>query len=413
MAQSFMHRRASKLTSQFEPTTVQNSDVLAQAARPALSRIADIVRRLEPAVACTIAAVTGWLAATTHSDQPLLWLFGLFAAAVGCWTGWRRTLQQPELAARALALLAASYVLYTYGGVAGGATGVFFFWLGLPALYYVFVLRAPFALLVAVAAVAVFTLAALWIGEDAMSSLAAHGAYLLILPMLVAMKLGSLSRRTPSRMEDAGTDRSTALYNRSGLLAHGQTLLATCRAGQRDLTLAVFDCNDLLEARTIYGNRTSRKLVDSIVAKLSLLAGSEGLAARTGPTQFAVAMPMSREKAVQAIERLLGNPARFELEGSQSEIVLVPNLMVEAVPAAGTLERMFAALCRGLARTHEEERTRQLYLQRERERHSRPVPIRADVPPARPARTPRLDPDRDPAIVHKIPNTIPMPLQMR
>jgi GGDEF domain-containing protein len=269
-------------------------------------------------------------------------------------------------------------------------------------------------LLVAVAAVAEFTLAGLWMGEDALSSLAAHGAYLLILPMLLAMKLGSLSRRLSARADEGRTDRSTNLYNRAGLLEHGRNLLASCRAERRELTLAVFDCGDLLEARTIYGNRTSRKLIDSIVRKLKLLAGNQGFAARTGSTQFAVAMPMSREKAVQAIERLLGNPTRFELEGCKSEIVLVPHLMVEAVPAAGTVERMFAALCRGLARIQEEERMRQQYLQRERERHSRPMsipPILADAPPARAARTPRLDPD--PVVAHQIPNTIPMPLASR
>lgn len=207
-------------------------------------------------------------------------------------------------------------------------------------------------------------------------------------------------------------ERLNALYNRGGLLAHGEELLGRCRAAHRDLTLAVFDCNDLLEARTIYGARTSRLVVDSIVRKIATLAGPHGLAARTGPTQFCIALPVSRDKAVQAIERVLGNPARFELEGSRSELVLVPHVMVEAVPAAGTVERMFAALCRGLTRTHEEERMRDKYLQRERERHSRPMPIRSDdAPAARPAPVLRLEPDR--VFAHQVPNTIPMPLPAR
>jgi GGDEF domain-containing protein len=397
--------------SQFEPTTVQHRDTELRAVRSLLARLAAILRQLEPAVAGTIAVATGWLAATSHGDLPFLWLFCLFAVVVGCWAGWRRSGTQPEIAARAMALLAGSYALHTYGGAPGGAAGVFFFWLGLSALYYVFVLEGPYASLVAIAAVAEFTLAALWIGQDPLSSLAVHGAFLLILPMLVAMTLGSLSRRPSMRVDDRRTDRSTALYNRSGLLAHGKAILASCRAERRELTLAVFDCNDLLEARSVYGNRTSRRLVDSIVGKLALLAGDQGLAARTGPTQFAVAMPMSREKAVQAIERALGNPTRFELEGSRNEVVLVPNLMVEAIPAAGSVERMFAALCRGLARVQEEEQARQRHLQRERERHSRPMPILADEPPARLERAPHLDPD--PVVAHQIPNTIPMPLTTR
>ena len=402
------------MKSQFEPTTVQQRDT-GPASHPSMrQRLSRVVLQLEPGVAGTIAAATGWLAATSHSDMPVLWMFCFFAAVIAAWSGLRQPVGQVETAARALALIAASYLLHTSAGAPGGAAGVFFFWLGLTTLYYVFILKAPFGWLIAIAAVAEFSVAALWAGEDALSSLATRGAFLLILPMLVAMKLGSLLRRPSAGVTDARTDSSTALYNHSGLLAHGRELLASCRADRRELTLAVFDCTDLLEARTVYGNRTSRQLVDGIVQKLTLLAGSQGLAARTGPTQFAVAMPVSREKAVQAIERLLGNPTRFELEGSKSEIVLVPHLMVEAIPAAGTVERMFAALCRGLARTQEQERQRQRYLQRERARHSRPMaiqPIEADAPPARPARVPRLEPD--PVVSHQVPNTIPMPLPTR
>lgn len=209
-------------------------------------------------------------------------------------------------------------------------------------------------------------------------------------------------------------DRSTLLYNRGGLIAQGNILLATCRGERRELTLAVFDCDDLLEARQIYGNRTSRKLIDCIISKMTLLAGERGLAGRTGPTQFSVVMPMGRDKAVQVIERVLGNPGRIELEGGNSEIVLVPNVMVETVSETGSLEKLFSALCRGLTRVREEEQLRQRYLQRERQRHSRPMPVQAEVaPPQLPkvSRTPRLGPD--PVLMHQIPNTIPMPLPTR
>ena len=403
------------MKSQFEPTTVQYRDgEPGTGTRSRPERLFNALRQFEPVVAAAISGLTGWLAATSHADLPVLWLFCAFAAAIGCWAWLRRPAGQFEIVARALALLIATFVLHSHAGAPGGATGVFFFWLGLTSLYYVFVLQPPLGSLVAVAAVAEFTLAALWAGDDTLSSLAARGAFLLILPLLLSMKLGALSRQPAAKLESARTDRSTALYNRGGLLAHGKVLLAACRAERRELTLAVFDCNDLMEARTIYGSRTSRKLIDCIVRKLTLLAGAQGLAARTGPAQFAVALPMSREKAVQAIERVLGNPGRFELEGCNSEIVLVPNLMVEAIPAAGSLERMLAALCRGLARVQEEETLRQRYLQRERERHSRPMSVAAplsDARAARPARTPRLEPD--PVVTHQLPNPIPLPLPTR
>lgn len=399
------------MKSQFEPTTVQHPDT-GTAGSTRLERLARAARQSEPAIAGIIAAVTGWLAATSHATMPVLWMFCLLAVGVGLWAWRRRPATQLEVAARALVLIGATYLLHTHAGAPGGAAGVFFFWLALTTVYYVFVLKAPLGTVVAIAAVAEMTLAALWLGGDALSWLMTRGVFLLILPTLLAMKLGALSRRPAARLERGRTDSSTALYNRGGLLAHGKVLLATCRAEGRELTLAVFDCSDLTEARAIYGSRTTRKLIDCIVRKLTLLAGADGLAARTGPTQFAVALPMARDKAVQAIERVLGNPGRFELEGCASEIVLVPDVMVEAVPAAGSLERMYAALCRGLARVQEEQQLRQRHLQRERERHSRPMSIQPlpDAPVARP-KPPRLDPD--PVFAQQIPNTIPMPLSMR
>ena len=227
--------------------------------------------------------------------------------------------------------------------------------------------------------------------------------------LALAVGLAAMARRTGPRLDSARTDSSNALYNRRGLLTHGENLLARCRRERRDLTLVVFDCNDLLEASTIYGQNTSRALIASIVRKLTLLAGDQGLAARTGPTQFAVAMPMSRDRAAYAIERVLGNPCRIELERRNSEIVLVPNLMIEAVSRTETFERLFAAMCRGLARVQEEEETRLRYLQRERERHSR----------HRAARNPSVDGlapvgDRaDHGTVHGGAITMPMPLPMR
>lgn len=402
------------MNSQFEPTTVQHRDGAAGGTSAGrLDWIARGLRRLEPAAAGAISIATGWLAATSYPGLPVLWLFSLAALAVGCWAWWRRA-GQVEMTARALVLLGAAYVLHTSAGVPGGAAGVFFFWLAITPLFYAFVLKPAWGSLIAVAAVVEFTLASLWVGQDMLASLSAQGAFLLILPVLLAMKLGAMTRQPGERLESARTDSRTSLYNRSGLMAHGRALLESCRRERRELTLAVFDCNDLLEARAIYGSRTSRKLIDSIIRKMTLLAGDRGLAARTGPTQFVVALPMGRDKAVQAIERVLGNPTRFELEARNSEIVLVPNLMVETVSENGSLEKLFAAMCRGLSRLHDEEQRRQRYLQRERERRSRPMSVTqplADAQPGRPVRAPSLEPD--PVVAHQIPATIPMPLPTR
>lgn len=402
-----------KVNSQFEATTVQHSghDVGSAASSGPRLRVLRWLRQIEPAVAGSIGIAMGWLA-TSSPDVPVLWVFSIVALAVGCWAWMRAAQQQIEVGVRALILLAAASVLQTSAGAPG--SGVFFYWVGITALYYAFILKASAGSVVAVAAVVEVTLSSLWDGPDALGNLSAGGAVLMILPLLLVMKLGALARRPAEQLETARTDSSTLLYNRSGLMAHGQILLASCRGEGRELTLAVFDCNDLLEARQIYGNRTSRKLIACIIAKMTLLAGERGLAARTGPTQFAVALPMGRGKALQAIERVLGNPGRIELEGGNSEIVLVPNLMAESVSKTGSLESLFAALCRGLARVRDDEQQRNCYLQRERERHSRPMPVQAaafEVPPFKAAHVPRLGPD--PVVSHQIPTTIPMPLPTR
>ena len=93
-------------------------------------------------------------------------------------------------------------------------------------------------------------------------------------PGWFAAALGALTRRRSRRPDAAGTDGSTLLYNRDGFLLEGNVLLASCRRERRELTLAVFNCDDLPEARQVYGNRTSRKLIDCIIGKMTQLFGN-------------------------------------------------------------------------------------------------------------------------------------------
>ena len=224
-------------------------------------------------------------------------------------------------------------------------------------------------------------------------------------------RVGFPATRPVPREQASPAEDSTFLCNRTVLLEQGGALLARCRGEGTELTLALFDCNDLIEAREVYGTGTTRKLIACIVDNMTLLAGDRGVAGRTGATQFAVLMPMGRANAVRAIESVLGNPTRFESDDGDGEIVLVPDLMVEAVPQTESVERMLSALGRGLARLRDEEILRNRYLKRQRERHSRPMPVQAETGPelpARPVRAPVLGPD--PVRSQQIPATIPMPL---
>jgi diguanylate cyclase (GGDEF)-like protein len=170
-------------------------------------------------------------------------------------------------------------------------------------------------------------------------------------------------------------DRSTGLYNRAGLFAAANEAVRT-REGQ-PLSMVVLDFADLREVYQIYGNEIARKVVGRVVRRLRAVAGARGVAGRTGPTQFAVALPgMPEDKAIRQVQRALGRPARVEFDAGDSEIVLVPHLLVDtAEPGATEVQSLYREMCHELARIQKDELRRLNWLTSERERHSRPMSL--------------------------------------
>lgn len=189
-------------------------------------------------------------------------------------------------------------------------------------------------------------------------------------------------------------DESTGLLNRSGFLEHGGHVLEQARRNGRALAFVVFDFADLREVRAIYGAHIAARLVRQITNKLKAVGGAHAEVARTGKWQFAVLLPgQSQERALDAVHRVLGYPARIELDSDGEEIVLMPDVLADNI-AAG--DEPLAQLHRELLRELDQQRARELrrcnYLQRERERHSRPMalhplPEQTFVPAARYADT--------------------------
>jgi GGDEF domain-containing protein len=107
------------------------------------------------------------------------------------------------------------------------------------------------------------------------------------------------------------------------------------------------------------------------------VAGSRGFAGRTGPTQFAVVLPgVTEEKAIRRVQRVLGKPARVEFDAGDSEIVLVPDLLVDGCEAGEIdVQDVYRDMCRELARVQKVELRRLNWLASERERHSRPMSL--------------------------------------
>ena len=193
----------------------------------------------------------------------------------------------------------------------------------------------------------------------------------------LASRLGLRAGAGFAREAGGCIDAATALYNKEGLVAFGDKLLAQCEARHRVLSVAVFDFPDLVEVRSIYGTRIARGLTGVIVGKLLSIAGERGFAARTGLTEFSVVMPgQGRDKALAAIQRVLGRPTRIEFEAGDNEIVLVPGFALETSgPDISSVEELYREVRTSIDEFQRGEQRRHEHLQRSHERHSRPMSL--------------------------------------
>ncbi|HVZ43027.1 MAG TPA: diguanylate cyclase [Ramlibacter sp.] len=233
------------------------------------------------------------------------------------------------------------------------------------------------------------TLALLSLGLGGVIALLHPASEQLTLAALACAAMGLVLLREGTAMQarrDAGLGRidpSSGLYNRAGLIRAGEVLLDETRAAGKALAVVVLDFDDLVEVRNIYGRETSRKLLAHVVRRMRAVCGSRGLAARTGAGQFTLVLPgMQPQQARAAVERVLGKPSRIEFDAGDSEIVLVPSILcdcIEEEDAATSVAQLQRSLAARLAEQRDFELRRCQYLQRSRERHSRPM----SLPPSR------------------------------
>ncbi|MBC5766708.1 diguanylate cyclase domain-containing protein [Ramlibacter albus] len=187
----------------------------------------------------------------------------------------------------------------------------------------------------------------------------------------------ALQGRSPAAREFL--DTTTGLGNHGGLAGIGQPMLDAARRDGRPFSIVVLDFSELTEVREIYGTETARRVVQRVVRKLRLLAGPRGAALRTGRTEFTVLLPgANRDAACAAVHRVLGKPSRVEFDAGDCEIVLVPEIVADNVANDGeSLVEVHDEISRGLAKARHDEMRRVQWLQRERERHSRPMALPA------------------------------------
>jgi GGDEF domain-containing protein len=169
-------------------------------------------------------------------------------------------------------------------------------------------------------------------------------------------------------------DRSTGLYHRAGLIAAANRIVGEQAPGA-PFAMIVVEFTELREICDIYGNGVARKVVATIVRRMRSIAGWRGVAGRTGPAQFTIVLPAADDKACRRVRRVLGTPARVEFDAGDSEIVLVPDVIVDAAETGDQAQDLYRDMCRELARRQKDERRRLHWLASERERHSRPMSL--------------------------------------
>jgi GGDEF domain-containing protein len=167
------------------------------------------------------------------------------------------------------------------------------------------------------------------------------------------------------------------LYNSRGFVIRGDDLLRIAANRGRPVTMAVFGFDDLNEARRLYDQPTFRKIVARVGSLLQELASAGGLVAHTGAEEFTVMLPgFDRRQALAAIERVMGRPARVELDICREEILLVPRLELECAGGDTQCASMLHdELRRELRASRASEQHHLDHMARHRSRHSRPMEV--------------------------------------
>lgn len=337
------------------------------------------MRRLEPWIAFSIAAYTVLITLVAYLHVPALWLFVLYAALIGKWSDVHPAHHQVAMFVRGAALIAGGYLLHTHTSAEFSSPGgIFFFWLSITTMYYAFMLKPVWGVALVGLALLSYVGACAEVGvPQGWPHALARGGYLVVFPLVVAMRFGSVMRRPDDALEHRRLDGSTGLYNLEGLYEHGSEIVAACRRDRRPVSLIVMDCADLQEIRGVYGRQVNRKLRAKVIKKLTSVTGERGLLARTGATEFSLLVPgLNREKALRALERVLGNPGRVELDWNDSEIVIVPDYAAGSLHTNETgLQDLYAELSADLAELRHNAQMRDEHYRRQRERQSMPAEL--------------------------------------
>jgi GGDEF domain-containing protein len=333
------------------------------------------VRAIEPWALAALSFSTAATAVVLWPGLLASWLLALVPLLAARWAHSGAARHPSELALRGTLVVCAVLLLQLHRPADAGAAALLTqAWLAVACAAYAFMLRPAWACGVTSVALVVLAAVRLLSGEPPTPVVAIAEGLGVVLPALLAATAGAAMRRADAQRECSRFDAATGLYSHEGLLSCGHELLARCLRRRRAVTMAVFDCSDLLEVRRIYGPQVARHLALSVARQLSRVAGDKGMAARSGMVEFSLVLPgLDREQALRAIQQVLGSPTRVEYEAGGVEIVLVPNFVLAPVESTDDdIARVHAGAIRKLAASREQEERRHRSMRRARERHSRP-----------------------------------------
>lgn len=192
----------------------------------------------------------------------------------------------------------------------------------------------------------------------------------------------------------------------------GDEFLQRCREDRVPVTVLVFELHDLPELECVFGAGAARQAIVQATAKLQRIAGTQGMVLRTDPTLFTLLLPdTDKDDALDMLRGAFGESCALELEAGGEDLVLVPEFALRILSTeAPPLVDVQHGLCCDIQEARAREQQRREYLQRERESHSRPMPLPRTVQ-GRPEReSPRaVHPEQYP----RIPMTMPVPLGRR
>lgn len=218
-----------------------------------------------------------------------------------------------------------------------------------------------------------------------------------------------LSPRAGARHLDS--QRVTAI-DACAAFRKGDEFLERCRDDRVPVTVLVFELHDLPELECVFGAGAARQAIEQATAKLQRIAGTQGTVLRTDPTLFTVLLPdTDRQDTLDLLRGAFGESCSLEIEADGEDLVLVPEfalriLSTEALPLVDVQHGLRCEIQQARAR----EQRRQDYLQRERESHSRPMPLPARAP-ARPDRATLRTVQAE--LYPRIPMTMPVALARR